>query len=239
MPIATINPATGQTLKTFEALWTPRSTASWGLRRRHFRSTAGSPFGGAGQTHAARRGDPGGQKRDVRAHDDHGNMGKTFRSAVDEAVKCAWVCRFYAENGEAFLADEVVNTPATRSYVRYQPLGAVLAVMPWNYPFWQVIRAAAPILTGGNVMLLGQARFQRPAVRPDDRRALPRSRIPRGRLPNAADRRQQSGSRPGRRSGGRRHTHGQRRRRRAGGPVCFEESKEAGTRTGRAAIPLS
>jgi succinate-semialdehyde dehydrogenase/glutarate-semialdehyde dehydrogenase len=81
-------------------------------------------------------------------------MGKTFRSAVEEAVKCSWVCRYYAENAERFLADEVVETPATRSYVRYQPLGAVLAVMPWNYPFWQVLRAAAPAMMAGNVMLL-------------------------------------------------------------------------------------
>jgi len=71
-------------------------------------------------------------------------MGKTFRSAVDEVVKCAWVCQYCAENAEHFLADEVVETGARRSYTRYQPLGPVLVVMPWNYPFWQVLDSRHP-----------------------------------------------------------------------------------------------
>ena len=84
-------------------------------------------------------------------------MGKTLKAAVEEAVKCAWGCRYYAENAERFLAEDVVQTNATRSYIAYQPIGPILAVMPWNFPFWQVFRFAAPALAAGNVGLLKHA----------------------------------------------------------------------------------
>ena len=156
MPIATINPATGQTLKTFEALSDAQIDRKLGIAAEAFSKYRRSSFAERAKL-MQRAAEILEAKKETFGRMMTTEMGKTFRSAVDEAVKCAWVCRFYAENGEAFLADEVVNTAATRSYVRYQPLGAVLAVMPWNYPFWQVIRAAAPILTGGNVMLLKHA----------------------------------------------------------------------------------
>jgi len=84
-------------------------------------------------------------------------MGKPLRSAADEAAKCAWVCRHYAEHANALLADDDVPTEAARSYIAYQPLGVVLAVMPWNFPFWQVFRFAAPALMAGNVAVLKHA----------------------------------------------------------------------------------
>lgn len=84
-------------------------------------------------------------------------MGKTYAEAMAEIEKSAWVCEFYAEHGPAFLADEMVATDASKSYVAYLPLGVVLAVMPWNFPFWQVFRFAAPALVAGNIGLLKHA----------------------------------------------------------------------------------
>ncbi|MFD2935784.1 NAD-dependent succinate-semialdehyde dehydrogenase [Spirosoma flavum] len=84
-------------------------------------------------------------------------MGKTLREAVAEVEKCAASCIFYADHAEAFLADQSVETEAQKSFVTYQPLGAVLAIMPWNFPFWQVMRFAIPGLIAGNVGLLKHA----------------------------------------------------------------------------------
>ncbi|HXP60935.1 MAG TPA: NAD-dependent succinate-semialdehyde dehydrogenase [Dongiaceae bacterium] len=84
-------------------------------------------------------------------------MGKPLRAAIQEIEKCALACDYYARNAGRFLADEAASSSATRSFVRYQPLGPVLAVMPWNFPFWQVFRFAAPGLMAGNVGLLKHA----------------------------------------------------------------------------------
>ena len=84
-------------------------------------------------------------------------MGKVLKEGLAEIEKCAWCCDFYAEEGPRFLADEESPSDASRSYIRYEPLGAVLAVMPWNFPFWQVFRFAAPSLIAGNVGVLKHA----------------------------------------------------------------------------------
>lgn len=84
-------------------------------------------------------------------------MGKPVAQGVAEAEKCAWVCRYYADNGEAFLAPRAAESDGTEAWVRLDPLGAVLAIMPWNFPLWQVFRAAAPALVAGNTVLLKHA----------------------------------------------------------------------------------
>ena len=156
MAIATVNPATGEVIKTFEPLSDAQIEQKLQLASSAFATYRKSSFAERAKW-MNKAADILEAEKETFGRMMTTEMGKTYKSAVDEAVKCAWVCRYYAENGAKFLADEVIETAAKRSYVRYQPLGIVLAVMPWNYPFWQVIRAAAPIMTAGNTMILKHA----------------------------------------------------------------------------------
>jgi succinate-semialdehyde dehydrogenase / glutarate-semialdehyde dehydrogenase len=156
MAIATVNPATGEVLRTFEALSDAKIEAKLALAAESFRTFRSLSFAERAVMMSKAAEILETEKEDL-GRLMTTEMGKTFRSAVDEAAKCAWACRYYAEHAERFLADEVVETGARRSYVRYQPLGVVLAVMPWNFPFWQVFRFIAPSLMAGNVGLLKHA----------------------------------------------------------------------------------
>ena len=157
MPIATINPATGETLETFDALTAEQVEQK--LQRaadafaRHRRTSM------AERAEKMRRaGDLLDGEKDRWARLMTTEMGKTLAAARAEAEKCAWVCRHYAEHAAAMLAPRPTDVGGTaRGEVHFLPLGAVLAVMPWNFPFWQVFRFAAPGLMAGNVGLLKHA----------------------------------------------------------------------------------
>ena len=156
MTIASINPATGETLKIFEALSDSQIEEKLRLAVAAFSDFRRTTFAdrAARMMKAAQILESDKEKfgRVMTTE-----MGKTYRSAVEEAAKCAWVCRYYAENAERFLADELAEVPGSKSFVRYLPLGPILAVMPWNYPFWQVFRFIGPSLMAGNVGLLKHA----------------------------------------------------------------------------------
>jgi succinate-semialdehyde dehydrogenase/glutarate-semialdehyde dehydrogenase len=156
MAIATINPATGEVLKTFEPLSAAQIEQKLQLAASAFRKHRRTPFAERA-SNLMRAAEILEKEKDECAHLMTLEMGKPLKSAVAEAMKCAGGCRYYAENGEKFLADEIVETGAKRSFIRYLPLGPILAVMPWNFPFWQVFRFAAPALMAGNVGLLKHA----------------------------------------------------------------------------------
>src|SRR6266545_3064824 len=156
MPIASINPATGETIKTFEAF---NAAAIEGKLQRAadtFHVYRRTPFPEREQwmTRAAEFLE---SEKNNFARLMTTEMGKPIKGAVGEAEKCAWVCRYFAENARQHLSDKLVETNAKKSFVRFQPLGPVLAVMPWNFPFWQVFRFAVPALMAGNVGLLKHA----------------------------------------------------------------------------------
>ena len=156
MAIATINPTTGKTVRTFEPFSAARvsecldrATAAYREHRRTTFSTRAQWMQKAASILDAESRELG-KLMTV-------EMGKPIGAGIAEAQKCATACRYYAENAERFLADEPVKMEGGRSWVAFQPIGVVLAIMPWNFPFWQVFRFAAPSLMAGNVGILKHA----------------------------------------------------------------------------------
>src|SRR3954451_20460566 len=153
MAIATISPTSGETLRTFDALEDAGIDAALQRAASAFQVNRARSFGDralrmrkAANLLESRAGELG---RVITTE-----MGKPLKAALAEVQKCALACRYYADHAERFLADEPVETDAQRSFIHYEPIGAVLAVMPRNFPFWQVFRFAAPALMAGNVGLL-------------------------------------------------------------------------------------
>ncbi|HBC43000.1 MAG TPA: NADP-dependent succinic semialdehyde dehydrogenase [Pseudanabaena sp.] len=156
MAIASINPVTGEVLKTFEPLTDEQLEHKLALADRTFATYKRTSFRDRAQWMY--------QAADIleAKKTEFGiimtlEMGKTLKSAIAEIDKCVNLCRFYAEHAPIFLADTTAQTDASRTIIRYQPLGIILAVMPWNFPFWQVFRFAVPALMAGNVGLLKHA----------------------------------------------------------------------------------
>ncbi len=156
MAIESINPATGELLERFDAHDADQVERALERSQEAFASWRTTPFaeraGVLRRTAALIR-------EELATHAAHmvREMGKPVIQAEAEAEKCAWVAEYYAEHAEGFLSAEPVETDAARSYVRFDPIGTVLAVMPWNFPYWQVFRALAPALMAGNTMLLKHA----------------------------------------------------------------------------------
>jgi succinate-semialdehyde dehydrogenase / glutarate-semialdehyde dehydrogenase len=156
MAIASINPATGEKLKEFK----PHTDVEIEKRLRRaenaFQQHRREPFPKRAQLLVGVATLLEQEKQEL-ARTITLEMGKLYRDSIAEIEKCARACRYYAENAERFLEDETAQTDARRSYVRYEPLGPVLAIMPWNFPFWQIFRFAAPAMMAGNVALLKHA----------------------------------------------------------------------------------
>ena len=160
MAIATINPATGEVVKTFDPLSAEELGAKLATAAATFVTYRRTTFAERAAWMSAAADLLDAEKTDI-GRTMTLEMGKTLRSAEAEAAKCAKGMRFYAEHAERYLADEPLDDPgvvgASRAFASYQPLGVVLAVMPWNFPLWQVVRFAAPALMAGNVGLLKHA----------------------------------------------------------------------------------
>src|SRR5881398_920246 len=156
MAIASINPATGELTKRFEAHSDAEIEAALARAASAFEKHRRSSFASRAAK-LQRAAEILEKDSDQFARIITSEMGKLFRGSIEEIEKCARGCRYYAEYGEKFLTEQSVSSDAARSLIRYEPLGIILAIMPWNFPFWQVFRFAAPALMAGNVGLLKHA----------------------------------------------------------------------------------
>jgi succinate-semialdehyde dehydrogenase/glutarate-semialdehyde dehydrogenase len=156
MAIETINPATGERVKQFAAMDAEEIERRLQSAHAAFHTWSHTPLPQRSKI-VARAGELLEERKEEYARLMTLEMGKLIQAGREEASKCALGCRYYAEHGAAFLADEPVLSGEDEGYVAFHPLGVVLAVMPWNFPFWQVIRFAAPALVAGNVGLLKHA----------------------------------------------------------------------------------
>ncbi len=155
MPTST-NPATGQVLAEYPAMSPAEIKQAIAAADRAFLHWRGTSFAERATLVRALAGLLR-ERAGVLALAMAQEMGKPITAGRAEIEKCAWGCEYYADHAEEFLADQLVETDAARSYVTHQPLGVVLAIMPWNFPFWQVLRFAAPTLMAGNVAVLKHA----------------------------------------------------------------------------------
>jgi len=156
MPIATINPATGETIKTFAPLTSAEIEAKLAQAASAFTRRKQTTFAERAAC-LSRAGEILRAEKQSIAETMTLEVGKTLKASIAEVEKCADTCRYYAENAERFLADQPYTIDGAKAFVRYRPLGVILAIMPWNFPLWQVVRFAAPALMAGNVGLLKHA----------------------------------------------------------------------------------
>ena len=183
MAIASTNPATGELIQSFDALTEEQIDEKLATAAATFRSYRTTTFAERADW-LRRAADILDAEADALGRLATLEMGKTLASAVAEVGKCAKGCRWYAEHTEALLADQPHPFDGAKVFTRYEPLGPVLAIMPWNFPYWQVFRFAAPALMTGNVGLLKHA-SNVPAVRARHRGRPAAGGLPGGRVPDA------------------------------------------------------
>jgi succinate-semialdehyde dehydrogenase/glutarate-semialdehyde dehydrogenase len=156
MTIASVNPATGQQIKTYEEMNPEQVSSAVSQSHEAWKSWRQTSFAERG-TLMKRAADVLRRRKDEFARLMAIEMGKPLKQGIAETEKCAWACDYYADHAEAHLANEAVETDASKSYVAFDSIGVVLAVMPWNFPLWQVFRFAAPALMAGNTAVLKHA----------------------------------------------------------------------------------
>lgn len=152
---STVNPATGRAIDTYTAMTGPQVAEIVGRAQRAFPEWK--------RDYERRRGYVYNLVEYLRSHKEKlarvatAEMGKVIKESIGEIEKCAWVLEFYADHGDSFLANEVLNTDARKSFVTFEPLGTIGSIMPWNFPYWQALRFAAPCLMAGNVIVMKPA----------------------------------------------------------------------------------